>query len=30
VGVALINRWAKMASEFNKPRGISIVHEGDL
>ena len=30
VGVAPNKLLAKMASEFNKPNGISIVHEGDL
>ena len=30
VGVAPNKLLAKMASEFNKPRGIAIVHEGDL
>ena len=30
VGVAPNKLIAKMASEFNKPNGISIVHEGDL
>ena len=30
VGVAPNKLLAKMASEFNKPRGISIVHEADL
>ena len=30
VGVAPNKLLAKMASEFNKPRGISIVHEFDL
>ena len=29
IGVAP-NKLAKMASEFHKPKGISIVHEGDL
>jgi DNA polymerase-4 len=30
VGVAPNKLLAKMASEFNKPKGISIVHESDL
>ena len=30
VGVAPNKLLAKMASEFNKPKGISIVHEADL
>ncbi len=30
VGVAPNKLIAKMASEFNKPNGIAIVHEGDL
>ncbi len=30
VGVAPNKLLAKMASEFNKPNGISIVHEGDV
>ncbi|WP_284409022.1 DNA polymerase IV [Acidovorax sp. SUPP3334] len=30
IGVAPNKLIAKMASEFNKPNGISIVHEGDL
>ena len=30
VGVAPNKLVAKMASEFNKPNGISIVHEGDV
>jgi DNA polymerase-4 len=30
IGVAPNKLIAKMASEFNKPGGISIVHEGDL
>ncbi|MET0312345.1 MAG: DNA polymerase IV [Burkholderiaceae bacterium] len=30
IGVAPNKLLAKMASEFNKPNGISIVHEGDL
>lgn len=30
IGVAPNKLVAKMASEFNKPNGISIVHEGDL
>jgi len=30
VGVAPNKLLAKMASEFNKPNGISIVHEGEL
>jgi DNA polymerase-4 len=30
VGVAPNKLLAKMASEFNKPRGIAIVHESDL
>lgn len=30
IGVAPNKLVAKMASEFNKPRGISIVHAGDL
>ncbi|MFM6996008.1 MAG: DNA polymerase IV [Limnohabitans sp.] len=30
IGVAPNKLIAKMASEFNKPRGISIVHEADL
>ena len=30
VGVAPNKLLAKMASEFNKPRGISIVHDADL
>ncbi len=30
VGVAPHKLLAKMASEFNKPNGISIVHDGDL
>ena len=30
VGVAPNKLLAKMASEFNKPNGISIVHDGDL
>jgi len=30
IGVAPNKLLAKMASEFNKPAGISIVHEGDL
>ncbi len=30
IGVAPNKLLAKMASEFNKPKGISIVHEGDL
>ena len=30
VGVAPNKLLAKMASEFNKPRGISIVHDNDL
>lgn len=30
IGVAPNKLIAKMASEFNKPHGISIVHEGDL
>lgn len=30
LGVAPNKLIAKMASEFNKPNGISIVHEGDL
>ncbi|MCX7279000.1 MAG: DNA polymerase IV [Burkholderiales bacterium] len=30
VGVAPNKLIAKMASEFNKPNGISVVHEGDL
>jgi len=30
VGVAPNKLLAKMASEFNKPNGIAIVHEGDL
>ncbi|MDO5624811.1 MAG: DNA polymerase IV [Pseudomonadota bacterium] len=30
IGVAPNKLLAKMASEFNKPNGISIVHEGDV
>ena len=30
IGVAPNKLLAKMASEFNKPNGISIVHDGDL
>ena len=30
IGVAPNKLIAKMASEFNKPNGISVVHEGDL
>ncbi len=30
IGVAPNKLLAKMASEFNKPKGISIVHEADL
>ncbi len=30
IGVAPNKQLAKMASEFNKPHGISIVHEADL
>ena len=30
VGVAPNKLLAKMASEFNKPNGISVVHEGDV
>lgn len=30
IGVAPNKLLAKMASEFNKPSGISVVHEGDL
>ena len=30
IGVAPNKLLAKMASEFHKPKGISIVHEGDL
>ena len=30
IGVAPNKLIAKMASEFNKPNGISIVHEGDI
>ncbi|MDR2154501.1 MAG: DNA polymerase IV [Burkholderiaceae bacterium] len=30
IGVAPNKLLAKMASEFNKPNGISVVHEGDL
>ena len=30
IGVAPNKLLAKMASEFNKPNGISIVHEADL
>ena len=30
IGVAPNKLIAKMASEFNKPNGISIVHEADL
>lgn len=30
IGVAPNKLLAKMASEFNKPQGISIVHEGDV
>jgi DNA polymerase-4 len=30
VGVAPNKLLAKMASEFNKPNGIAIVHEDDL
>lgn len=30
IGVAPNKLLAKMASEFNKPRGVSVVYEGDL